>query len=566
MLRHFARFALLTILSTFILLGNKPVLQAETPRETADWFTPNPIEKMIDEMLRFFEQLQTQYPNGLVAINEHADISTTYTAAMDAIASISEGELEEARHIFNIFLNNSDQCLNCSCLGGFQQFRDPETGQALTNTDKNDFWVGDNAWLLVSLKYYKSATNDNQYDALIEQLKGWFICLAEETTPPPGIHGGYTKDGIKIDKHPEGSIDVYGALSNLGPEAEVVRASILQWINQEVWVPNGDCYDVGSANANNLPLDNVSWAALALGEDYHCLLTLAEERLAISLEDQLYIIDAFDRAVNWHLAKSDDPDNSISIGLGYERQGDDTDLVVQYSWNPTDEWFLFFREESINLKVTDQFNYFVRLQGDGSGNQFEVKLYNERSPQGNEAIFWYTLPLNFTDERMFEIPYSEFRNFANPDNIPLSHITKIEFAINNTSDTTATDRTIRIGEIWYTDPGQPRFPVSGFSAFETEKNWLFVEGAGQMAAAYCVAGQPDKWRYYIDELNKMVWGAFDGTVLGLPTFITGGVNEPTPEVAATAWYSVAYRGLNPFEPQNSQFCGYWQNHLSLIRK
>lgn len=530
-------------------------MQQPTPQ------TNNVHQQTFDRVVLFFEKLQDLYPDGLGAINEDINLTSTYTAAMAAMVFISEGKLERAQHIFDIFSNSNDECLNCSCIGGFQQFHDPATGQALTNTDKNDFWVGDNAWLLVALKYYKSVANDNQYNALIEQLKNWFVCLEDESSFP-GIHGGYQQNGEWIDKHPEGSIDVYGALNGLGEDAEAARQSILTWINQEVWVPDGDCYQIGPANMYNLPLDNISWAVLALGEEYECLLTYAEERLARTLDDR-YIIDSFDRPGNWHLAKdSDDP--SIMLMLDYGRQDMDSDLVVRYSWDADDEWFLFFREEYIDLEITDEFRYFVDVHGDGSGNQFEIKLYNERSEQGNEAIFWYTIPLDFNGWRTLEISHGEFANFVNPDGIPLSHIKKIEFAVNNTSDTLAVGNTIRIGEIWYEDDGYRQlFTRRGFAAFESEKNWLFVEGIGQMAAAYCAAGQSTKRAQHLLALYAMRTSSFDDTALGLPTFITGGANHSTAEAAATAWYAMAYRGINPFDPEATPLC-FWKVYLPMM--
>jgi hypothetical protein len=73
-----------------------------------------------------------------------------------------------------------------------------------------------------------------------------------------------------------------------------------------------------------------------------------------------------------------------------------------------------------------------------------------------------------------------------------------------------------------------------------------------MATAYCVAGQTEKWQHYIDEMKKLFIPAISREALGLPNFITGGINRPTPESVATSWYIIANQGVNPFDPPKSQ--------------
>ncbi len=500
-------------------------------------------------VLRFLERIQDAWPSGLAPLYEGADAATTYSNAMAAIAFVAEGEYGRARRIFDAFAGQTDACPTCACPGGYQQFRLASTGGPDPSADPNDFWVGDNAWLLVALKDYRQATDDGRYDALIARLTSWFVCL-EARTPHPGIYSGFRKTGdLMAFRHPEGSIDVYGALKGLG--AEAVRASIKQWLDQAVWVPRGDCYDIGYMNwphqtTHNLPTDNVSWGYLALGSTYRCLLPYAEGLIARSQDP--YLIEVFDSHTDsyWTAARQND-DPSIIVNLARAQHGEGHDLVVKYTWDSDDEWFVFHRERDVDLAITPGLVYRFWLRGDGSGNRFEVKLQNKTG-----EWYWYSRSLDFSDWRLVEVRYDQFADFGDNHGVRLAEITKIEYAVNNQSHHEAVDSELRIGRTWYQDSGTPRsYGVDGFAAFETEQNWLFLEGTGQMAAAYCVAGKTAEWQHTLGELTGQLRPASAGDGQGLPNFLTGGVNRPVIESVASSWYIVAARCLNPFDPAGS---------------
>ena len=396
-------------------------------------------------------------------------------------------------------------------------------------------------------------SGDSRYDTLIARLTGWFACL-EDLTPDPGIYSGFRKNGdLMAFRHPEGSIDVYGALRGSGVEA--VQASIKTWLDQAVWVPRDDCYDIGYMNwpalvTHNLPTDNVSWGYLALGPAYRCLLPYADALTARAQDS--YLIEVFDSRTDadWTTARHND-DPSIVVNLARAQHGEGHDLVVGYTWGADDEWFLFHRERDIDLAVTPGFVYHFWLKGDGSGNRFEVKLQNKTG-----EWYWYTLPLDFSAWRKVEARYDQFADFGDNHGVRLGEITKIEYAVNNQSHQAAVNSELRIGRTWYQDSGAPlRFSSDGFAAFETEQNWLFVEGTGQMAAAYCVAGRMQEWEHYLGELTALLRPAATGDAQGLPNFVTGGVNRPVIESVASSWYIVADHCLNPFDlvGQRSQY-------------
>ncbi len=504
----------------------------------------------VQAVLRFLGQLQDSQASGLAPLHEGTRDTTTYSNAMAAIAFVAGGETGRARRIFDAFAGQTDSCPSCTCQGGYQQYRDAATGLPNSAADPNDFWIGDNAWLLAALKYHRQASGDGGYDALIGRLTSWFVCL-EGQTPDTGIYSGFRKNGDLMEfRHPEGSIDVYGALRGSG--AEAVRASVKQWLDQAVWVPRGDCYDIGYMNwpalvTHNLPTDNVSWGYLALGPAHSCLLPYAEALTARAQDP--YQIEVFDSHTDsyWTAAKQND-DSSIGIDLTRAQHGEGHDLVVKYTWEPNDEWFIFHRERDIDLAVTSGFVYHFWLKGDGSGNRFEVKLQNKTG-----EWYWYYLPLDFNDWRLVEVRYDQFADFGDNHGVRLAEITKIEYAVNNQSHHAAVNSELRIGRTWYQDSGAPRsYSVDGFAAFETEQNWLFVEGTGQMAAAYCVAGKTPEWQHYLGELTGLLQPASAGDAQGLPNFVTGGVNRPVIESVASSWYVVAAGCLNPFDPAGSR--------------
>lgn len=495
-------------------------------------------------VLHFLWLLQDSQDSGLVPLFEGTVDTTTYSNAMAAMAFLAEGETDRARRIFDAFAGQTDSCPACACQGAYQQFRLASTGLPKPTADPNDFWIGDNAWLLAALRQHRQVTGDGRYDALIARLTAWFVCL-EGLTPDPGIYSGFRKNGDLMDfRHPEGSIDVYGALR--GSDVEVVRASVKQWLDEAVWVPRDDCYDIGYMNwpalvTHNLPTDNVSWGYLALGPAYRCLIPYAEALTARTQDP--YLIEVFDSHTDtyWTAARQND-DPSIVVDLARAQHGEGHDLVVQYTWEPDDEWFLFHRERDIDLAVTPGFVYHFWLKGDGSGNRFEVKLQNKTG-----EWYWYFLPLDFDGWRKVEVRYDQFSDFGNNGGVRLTEVTKVEYAVNNQSHQAATNSELRIGRMWYHDSGALRsYSVDGFAAFETEQNWLFVEGTGQMAAAYCVAGKTAEWQHYLGELTGELRPASIGDAQGLPNLLTGGVNRPVIESVASSWYIVATHCLNPF--------------------
>jgi hypothetical protein len=186
--------------------------------------------------------------------------------------------------------------------------------------------------------------------------------------------------------------------------------------------------------------------------------------------------------------------------------------------------------------VTKGFQYSFWLKGDGSNNRLEVALTNT-----TDEVFEYILYLNFVGWKKITVNYDDFKYaWAGDSNNALAAIKEIAFAINNGSPKDISGE-FWIGPIW--SPTLP--PIDGFAAFQSDGNWLWIQGTAQMADAYCVAGQKEKCNQYLDELSSLL-SASGGK--GLPNYLFEGNNRPNPEVEATAWYIIASLGLNPFPP------------------
>ena len=185
------------------------------------------------QVLVFLASLQDTPGTRLVPLFVGSDDTTTYSNAVAAVAFLSAGQVARARRVFDGLPAAGDPCPTCACSGAYQQFRSATTGMPRATMDPNDFWIGDNAWLLTALKQHRVVTGDQRYNGRITMLVNWFNCL-ENLTPASGIYSGFRRDGSLMNwRHAEGSIDVYGALKGLN--AEPVRVSVKAWLDDAVW-------------------------------------------------------------------------------------------------------------------------------------------------------------------------------------------------------------------------------------------------------------------------------------------------------------------------------------------
>ncbi|MDJ0838745.1 MAG: hypothetical protein QNK37_19665 [Acidobacteriota bacterium] len=511
------------------------------------------------KMARFLGDLQDSQTSGLVPLFENSTATTTYTNALAAIAFTVAGNQARAKRIFDVFAQiDFDPCPACSYRGGFQQHRSAVTG-APVEADPNDFWIGDNAWLLAALKFYrKTYEDDTSYDTFIDSLKSWFVNLESEFDGS-GIHSGFQRNGDYIRDqdeeilfHHEGNIDVYCALNGL--DAEPNRTSVKNWLDAQVWQPNPHCFELVPSQ---LATDHVSFGVLSLGPDYQCITAHAETRTARHW--QPYLVENWSRPIvnepgcdttecDWYWHTEPDPERQVDLSVSRE-EGPRSDQVLKVSYHlAEDAWFRLFRNRNVDFNVSGNFNYYFWLEGNRSGNTLEVKLKNSR----NET-YRYNLTLDFDGWRIVGIENNQLCDFfnsqvCNPD--ALGNIIEIEFAVNagGSPNIDGEANVIRIGDVWYEDRDSSLPSLDAFAAFEFEKNRIFVEGTAQMAAAYGALGKLDRWKRYVNSLYDLLQSPGELHGLGLPYELFIGKNRADPSAVATSWYILALSRFNPCEP------------------
>ena len=143
----------------------------------------------------------------------------------------------------------------------------PQTGKAYPETDR---WIGDNAWLLMSLNYYHDTIATNKYKAMVTELENWLITLQDGDG---GIMSGYNTKGLMMSKSTEGNLDCYAALRRY-PE---VQKKIKEWLEKKMWIPSQKRFMMGSTTTQSA-LDGTSWGIAALGKKYASSLVYAEKR------------------------------------------------------------------------------------------------------------------------------------------------------------------------------------------------------------------------------------------------------------------------------------------------
>lgn len=503
--------------------------------------TPHP-----SQFRAFLELLQDQaarvaYPppappqRGLVPISESNLVYTdTFINAVAAIALTSSGAPARARAILDVLDRQSDACPECACQGGLQKVR-LITGEPDPAAPRNDFFIGENAWLLAAARYYQRQTGDDRYSRFILRIEAWLTCL-DALPPEPGMPGGFEKDGTPLPPHAEGSIDVIGSLN--GSSRGDVQADVKAWLDREVWVAgSGSCFERGPDNKFNLPLDHVSWGVLALPPDYACLLRHAEalnERAA-----DRHTIELFDHEPLQYWIS---PPTGAGVVVTTRVHGQGRDLAVSYKM-AAHNFLLLERDRDVDIPAGPGFALGFELEGDGSGRLFDVKLRN----RGTNEVYWYQFPLDFKGWQRQQVPYEKFTLFgsAPPPVRPLGRVDKIQFGLGAGDQPAA--GAFALGRIEYSTRAPLRPPVIGFSSFQSERNWLFLEGTAAMATAYCVSGERAAWSRHLATLRSLTRPARGNPAAwGMPSWFSGGWGKPEPNALGTAWILMATSCVDPF--------------------
>ncbi|MGB2990081.1 MAG: hypothetical protein WBC98_08995 [Candidatus Zixiibacteriota bacterium] len=113
------------------------------------------------------------------------EFTTVYKNALAAMAFIHENDLSLAEGIFDFFKSKYDQ----NSFRGFNKNWNSETGNELAE----DYWEGDNAFLLLALNYYIAVTGSfGDYKEMVTGLRKWLSERADEDIIAEGLANMYT--------------------------------------------------------------------------------------------------------------------------------------------------------------------------------------------------------------------------------------------------------------------------------------------------------------------------------------------------------------------------------------
>jgi hypothetical protein len=161
-----------------------------------------------------------QHNSGLMESAENTNFVSLYDNALATIFFIQEDERAKAEAILNFYLNrmNEEVLIN----GGLYQTR------TTTGEEAQTLWMGDNAWLLISINHYKKAYGSTKYDVLGARLEKWLRSLQEKDG---GLIGGKRANGKEIPKITEGIITAFNAVDGY----DDFHRNILKFLKHNRW-------------------------------------------------------------------------------------------------------------------------------------------------------------------------------------------------------------------------------------------------------------------------------------------------------------------------------------------
>ncbi|MFN8493183.1 MAG: hypothetical protein U0350_36605 [Caldilineaceae bacterium] len=149
-----------------------------------------------DEAIYCFIKGLIRPETGLVTSLEDEHFTTVYKNALAAMAFMHQGDLSDAKRIFDFFASRVSEPF-----GGFYQSWDPYSGQPDTNSER---WAGDNAFLLLALNQYAGLVGSSEYQDLTRHLREWLSAQADSCA---AIHA-------------EGAANSFAALAPAGSNRE----------------------------------------------------------------------------------------------------------------------------------------------------------------------------------------------------------------------------------------------------------------------------------------------------------------------------------------------------------
>jgi hypothetical protein len=216
--------------------------------------------------------VEKQRATGLLRSFETLTQAVTYDQALAAMAFTYRRDFAKAQSIFT-FYRNLNQATN-----GFRDEYNADSGVIVDD----DRLVGPNAWLLLALIHHRVVSGSTANDAMIDQLAAWLKSFQDTDGGVkfgvPGAANG-TNPGIKAT---EFNLDCYAAFkayAQLRSNAVYKGAAnrVLDWLATQVWSPAQGRFNLGLEPGRGInpdkALDAYSWAALAIAQSTHSVLT-----------------------------------------------------------------------------------------------------------------------------------------------------------------------------------------------------------------------------------------------------------------------------------------------------
>lgn len=211
-----------------------------------------------------------QQASGLLGNQEADDFAGLYPNALAAICFVHEGDTDRARRVLSFYNDRFAAEFAHGTPGGFHQFANARTGRIDADSDR---WVGDNAWLLIALNYYRAQSGRDDFDAMQEGIARWIISLQEPQSG--GVRAGYNRQGAMAVLSTEANLDCYAALADYPQQQQRVR----EWLETRMWVGPEKRFRMGST-VDETAMDCVAWAVCSLGPEYARALPYGQQHFA----------------------------------------------------------------------------------------------------------------------------------------------------------------------------------------------------------------------------------------------------------------------------------------------
>lgn len=219
---------------------------------------------------------KAQRDNGLLERVESVDMCGLYQMALTAMVFTLYGDYNRAEKVFNFYNSKlKEEFAGASASErGFIAFHHAD-GTPYYDTNR---WMADNAWLLMAINYYRSATGSRKYDNMAGEIARWIEDLQDKKGKEYfrqndlGIWGGFKGEGTATGrfieyKSTEGCIEAYVALYPYKSKKKL-RQEIKKWIDS-MYVPQEERLKIGTAvNSTDSELQTRAYLAFLDSSEY----------------------------------------------------------------------------------------------------------------------------------------------------------------------------------------------------------------------------------------------------------------------------------------------------------